>query len=96
MNDPSDIPEGRVGTEGFQRAEMLIVQKGAVEAEGGCLWAVDEVRGIGGAHLEEDAHLEFGEQLSRNPAADVVPAVDGSDDMDSRGAAFTEKIGKDL
>ena len=61
---------GCVGAEFFEDALFVAVEEGAVVAEVVGDGGVDEVAGVGGAHLEEDAVVEFAEGLAVEGAFD--------------------------
>src|SRR5947207_1951855 len=52
-----------VGPEFLQPVLFLAGEISAVGAEPAGVWGIDQVAGVGGAHLEQDAHLEFTEGL---------------------------------
>lgn len=87
---PLGVRQG-VGAEGFELAFLFVVEEGAVEAEGAGFGVVDEAGGVVGAHLEEDAQLEFAEGFAAEEAAGVVVAVAGGDDVEAVARAFGEE-----
>ena len=60
---------------------------GAELAGGG---RVEQVAGVGRAHLEQDAHLELAEDLVREVAVEVVHGVAPGDQVDAQAGAFAE------
>ena len=89
-------PRGRwnpVGAEFFQGAEVFAGEQAAVLAEFGGGGGVEEAGGIGGAHLEGDAHLELAEGHAVEEPADVVVRIAPEERVDAPGRAVAEDFG---
>ena len=101
---PAEVPGGvvkpvgggrGVRAEGLQMAFLLVEKESAVEAEETGFGAIDEAGGIVGAHLEEDAHLEFAEGLAAEEAVDGVIGVARGDDVEAQAGAFADQAVED-
>ena len=89
--DPIVAGQG-VGTERLDVAFPVVVIERAMQAERGGIRRVNQAGGIAGAHLEQHAHLEFGQRLPAQKPVYVVVGVAGGDDMKSLGRAFADEI----
>ncbi len=81
-----------VGAEGFEVAFLLVVVKGAVEAEVGCFGRLNEAGAVVGTHLKEDAHFDLAEGLAAHETVDVIEAVDGCKEVDAVAAAISDEV----
>src|SRR5262245_19790487 len=68
-----------VGTEGFEGTFTVVVEQGAVEAEGAGVGSINQRGGVAGAHLEEDAHGELAQGFPAKEAADVIEGITSDD-----------------
>ena len=82
----------RVGAEGFERACLSIAKDRAVKAEVGGLRSVDQAGGVIGAHLKENAQLEFTERLAAEKPVRIVGGVAGADDVESKRGSFADDL----
>src|SRR5205809_4146780 len=64
----------------------------AVKAEVGGFRSVNQAGGVVGAHLKENAQLEFAERLAAEKAVHIVGGVAGADDVESKRGSFADDL----
>ena len=81
-----------VKTEFFKNPLLFIIIQCPIEAELIGNWAIDEVAGIGSAHLEQHAIIKFTQGLAVHNFFNGIEGVRCDNSMDSYRWAFTENI----
>src|SRR6266496_2089844 len=92
IRDPRLVRE-RVGAERFESARLGIAKDSAVKAEVGGFGSVNQTGRVVGAHLKENAQLEFTERLAAEKAVRIVGGIAGADDVEpKRGSLANDPV----
>src|SRR5437899_95799 len=82
----------RVGAERFERARLSVAEDSAVKAEVCGFGGVNQTGRVVGAHLKENAQLEFTERLAAEKAVRVVGSIAGADDVESKRRPLADDL----
>ena len=82
-----------VGAELFLGAEVVAVEQAAVLAEAAGGGRVEQIRRVGGAHLEHHAEFELPQRLAVDEAIHVVVRIAPDERVDAPGRAIAENLG---
>src|SRR5215470_7036464 len=83
-----------VGPKLFQPPLLLAVKERAMEAQLAGQWRIDEVAGVGGTHLEQDAQLKLAQGLPVEGTVQIVEAITPDQCVNAHARALVQDGGE--